>query len=55
MLPLVIIFNDVNKKQEFYGGSPPGSNVYMKQKSSQKGADLFIKWFTEHFLKHIAI
>ena len=26
--------------------------MYVKQKSSFRNTDLFINWFTEHFLKH---
>jgi hypothetical protein len=47
-LPPVLIIKGVNKKHEFGDGLPPGSDVYMNPKSSY----LFIKWFTEHFLKH---
>ena len=55
MLPPFIIFSDVNKKQEFDGDLPTGSDVYMKRKSSYISTELFISWFTEHFLKHKAL
>jgi hypothetical protein len=32
----------------------PRSDVYMKRKSTYVGMDLFIKLFTEHFLKYKA-
>ncbi|CAH2091298.1 unnamed protein product [Euphydryas editha] len=49
-LPPVLIFKGKNKKPEFTEGLPPGSDVYMNQKSSYINSDLFYKWFTEHFL-----
>jgi hypothetical protein len=51
-LPLVVIIKDVNKKHDFGDGLSPGSDMYMKHKSSYISSDLFIKWFAEHFLKH---
>jgi len=53
-LPLVLICKDVNKKLDFGDGLSPGSDVYMKGKSSCISSDFFFKWFTEHFFKHRA-
>jgi len=50
LLP-ILLFKDVNKKKEFGDSLLPGSDVYMKRKLSYVDTDLFINWFTEHFLK----
>jgi hypothetical protein len=38
------------KKPEFSEGLPPGSDVYMNQKTSYINTDLFMKWFREYFI-----
>jgi hypothetical protein len=45
---------DVNKKQDFGDGLPPGSDMYENRKSSYTNMDFFIKWFTDLLLKHKA-
>jgi hypothetical protein len=50
-LPLVLIFKDIYKKQEIGDGLLPGSEVYRNQ-DLYPSTDLFIKRFTECFLKH---
>lgn len=49
-LPPVLLMKGVNKKKEFVDGLPHGSDVYMNPKSSFINAELFLKWFEEHFL-----
>jgi len=53
-LPPVLIFREINKKEEFHDALPPGSDVYMNWKLSYIGTDLFFERFTGHFLKHKA-
>ena len=48
----VLIFQYVYETQEFGDVLPPGSDVHMNRKSSYISMDLFIKWITQHFLKH---
>lgn len=49
-LPPVVIFKGVREKKEFSDGLPPGSKVFMNQKSSYITSDLFFKWLKEHFV-----
>ncbi|XP_031327277.1 tigger transposable element-derived protein 2-like [Photinus pyralis] len=49
-IPPVVIFKGKYKKDEFSDGLPPGSMVFMNQKSSYINAELFLKWFRECFL-----
>ncbi|XP_056645093.1 uncharacterized protein LOC130450623 [Diorhabda sublineata] len=49
-LPPILILKGKYKKPEFCEGLPPGSNVYMNQKSSYINAELFLKWMKEHFI-----
>jgi len=51
LLLLVLIFKDIYKKHDFGDGLPPESDVYMNQNLLYFSADLFIKRFTEYFLK----
>jgi hypothetical protein len=46
------MFMDVNRKEDFGDGLPPGSDVYVNRISSYISTELYIKWFTENFLKH---
>jgi hypothetical protein len=48
----VIIFKYVYETQESGDALPPGSDVHMNRKSSYISTELFIKWITQHFLKH---
>lgn len=48
-IPPVAIFKGKNKKDEYSDGMPPGSDVYMNEKSSYINTDLFFKWLKEHF------
>jgi hypothetical protein len=49
-LPPACIFKGKNKKSEFEDGMPPGSVVYMNQKSAYISTSLFITWLKTHFL-----
>lgn len=48
--PPVLIIKGKYKKPDFTDGLPPGSDVYMNQKTSYINSDLFIKWFREYFI-----
>ncbi|KAJ3622489.1 hypothetical protein MTP99_002996 [Tenebrio molitor] len=48
--PPVLIMKGKYKKPEFSEGLPPGSDVYMNQKTSYINTDLFMKWFREYFI-----
>jgi hypothetical protein len=53
ILTPVLIYEVVKKTREFGDGLPPGLDVYLKnRKSPCIGTALFIKWFTEHYLKN---
>jgi len=45
---------DVNKKEDFGYGLPPGSDMYKNRKLLYMSMDFFMKWFTDHWLKHKA-
>jgi hypothetical protein len=49
-LPPVLIMKGKRQKPEFSDGLPPGSKVYMNQKSSYINSDLFFTWLKDHFL-----
>lgn len=49
-LPPVLIMKGKYKKPDFLDGLPPGSDVYMNQKTSYINSNLFIKWFREYFI-----
>ena len=49
-LPPVAIMKGKNKKQEYEDGMPPGSTVYMSQKSAYVNSSLFQEWLSEHFV-----
>ena len=48
---MVQIFKDIYKKEEFGDGLSPGSDVYMNQNLLCFSTDLFVRRFTEYFLK----
>jgi hypothetical protein len=48
---LVLIFKDIYKKEDFGDGLPPRSDVYMNHNLMYFSTHLFIKRFTEYFLK----
>lgn len=49
-LPPAAIMKGKNKKQEWEDNLPPGSVLYMSQKSAYINTDIFLRWLTEHFL-----
>ena len=44
------IMKGKNKKQEYEDNMPPGSTVYMSQKSTYVNSSLFQEWLSEHFV-----
>lgn len=49
-LPPALIMKGKNKKAEYEDGLPPGSILYMSQKSAYINADIFIAWLNDHFI-----
>lgn len=49
-LPPACIFKGKNKKAEFEDGMPPGSVVYMNEKSAYISTNLFLNWLKTHFM-----
>jgi len=49
-LPPACIFKGKNKKPEFEDGMPPGSVVYMNQKSAYINTHIFLEWLKFHFV-----
>ncbi|XP_055836643.1 uncharacterized protein LOC129905229 [Episyrphus balteatus] len=49
-LPPVCVFKGKNKKPEFEDGMPPGSVVYMGEKSAYVTSEFFFLWLKEHFV-----
>ncbi|GLV46061.1 hypothetical protein CBL_05147 [Carabus blaptoides fortunei] len=49
-LPPVLIIKGSGKKVEHLRDLLPGSDIYINKQSSYINADLFLKWFKEHFL-----
>lgn len=49
-LPPACIMKGKNKKAEYEDGLPPGSVLYMSQKSAYINADIFIAWLKDHFI-----
>jgi len=49
-LPPACIMKGKNKKPEFEDGMPPGSVVYMSEKSAYINTTLFFDWLRTHFL-----
>ncbi|KAI5635189.1 DDE superfamily endonuclease domain-containing protein [Phthorimaea operculella] len=49
-LPPACIMKGKNKKQEWQDGMPPGSVLYMSQKSAYINAAIFFEWLKTHFL-----
>lgn len=49
-LPPVLIFKGKHKKIQWSEGLPPGSQIYMNQKSAYISSDLFLQWLREHFI-----
>lgn len=49
-LPPACIMKGQRKKPEFEDGMPPGSVVYMSQKSAYITSEIFLEWMKSHFL-----
>lgn len=49
-LPPACVFKGKNKKAEFEDGMPPGSVVYMGEKSAYVNTSIFFTWLKEHFV-----
>lgn len=49
-LPPVLIMKGKRQKAVFSDGLPPGSKIYMNEKSSYVNSQLFLRWLKEHFL-----
>lgn len=49
-LPPACIMKGKNKKSEWQDGMPPGSVLYMNQKSAYINAHIFFEWLKTHFL-----
>lgn len=49
-LPPACILKGKNKKPEFEDGMPPGSIVYMNQKSAYINTEIFLEWLKFHFV-----
>ncbi|XP_060806689.1 uncharacterized protein LOC132903177 [Amyelois transitella] len=49
-LPPACIMKGKNKKQEWQDGMPPGSVLYMSQKSAYINTNIFFEWLKTHFL-----
>lgn len=49
-MPPACIMKGQRKKPEFEDGLPPGSVVYMSQKSAYITSDIFLEWMKSHFL-----
>lgn len=49
-LPPVVIMKGKNKKQEWEDDLPPGSVLFMAQKSAYINATIFLRWLREHFV-----
>lgn len=49
-LPPACVMKGKNKKNEFEDGMPPGSVVYMSQKSAYINTPIFFQWLKDHFV-----
>lgn len=49
-IPPTCIFKGKNRKPEFEDGMPPGSKVFMGEKSAYVNNPLFLKWLKEQFV-----
>lgn len=49
-LPPAVIMKGKNKKQEWEDNLPPGSLLFMSQKSAYINATIFLQWMREHFV-----
>ena len=49
-LPPYCIMKGVYKKQQYEKGAPPGTIIKMRQESAYMNTDLFMDWFTKHFI-----
>ena len=49
-LPPVCIFKGKNKKREYEDGMPPGSLIYMSEKSAYVNVTIFLHWLRDHFM-----
>lgn len=50
ILPPACIMKGKNKKPEFSDHMPPGSVLYMSQKSAYINSTIFLEWLRDHFL-----
>ena len=48
-IPPISIFKGKNVKAEYEDGMPPGSKIYMNEKSAYINSDLFLRWIKTHF------
>ncbi|EEB14449.1 conserved hypothetical protein [Pediculus humanus corporis] len=53
-LPPTVIFKVKNLRPEFSDALPHGSNIYINSKSAYISSEIFLTWFTEHFLPQVA-
>lgn len=49
-LPPAVIMKGKNKKKEWEDDLPPGSVLFMSQKSAYINASIFLQWLREHFV-----
>lgn len=49
-IPPTCIFKGKYEKDEYRDGMPPGSNIYMCEKSAYVNSEIFIKWLKEQFV-----
>lgn len=49
-LPPACIMKGKNKKPEFEDGMPPGSKLFMSQKSAYITSEIFLEWLKTHFV-----
>ncbi|KAA5648665.1 hypothetical protein F3G58_33405, partial [Pseudomonas aeruginosa] len=49
-LPPACIMKGKNKKPEFEDGMPPGSKLFMSQKSAYIISEIFLEWLKTHFV-----
>ncbi|CAH1986625.1 unnamed protein product [Acanthoscelides obtectus] len=50
-LPPACIFEGENKKSEYSDGMPPGTQVFMSEKSAYITSALFLEWLRSHFVQ----
>lgn len=49
-IPPTCVMKGKNKKHEFEDGMPPGSMVYMSEKSAYVNSDIFFQWLKDQFV-----